>query len=179
MVKKDETGDDIVVRKSEKADFPVLVEFLAKLALHVAGSPPQTLKKQEQKRLRDFLTAALDDPDKLVLVADHPEAGVVAMGYVYVWRSQGIWEQAGKQEFRSGVIDDIWVEPGFRKLGIFSKMVAELVAFADSRGAQELVLEYSVSNQEAEAAWKKLGFKITGVRAAAFTGTVKEKLARR
>jgi ribosomal protein S18 acetylase RimI-like enzyme len=99
------------------------------------------------------------------------------MGDISIWTSQGIWEQAHDIEYRSGIIDDIWVEPDFRSLGIFRALLRELVNFAELRGAQELILEYSASNKEANAAWTKLGFKTTGLRAAAFTHHVKEELA--
>ena len=176
------SGDNIEklkIREARKADFRILVDFLNKLALHVAGSAPQTLKKKERKRLQEVLTAALLDDDKLLVVADLPGSGVVGMGYIYIWRSQGIWEQADEQELKSAVIDDIWVEPDFRKLGIFSALHSELIAFAEQREVQELILEYAISNKEAEATWTRLGFKTTGVRAAAFTSVVKEKLKRR
>ncbi|MGV8843595.1 MAG: GNAT family N-acetyltransferase [Pseudomonas sp.] len=176
------TGDNIEkfkIREARKADFPVLVDFLTKLALHVAGSPAQPLKKAEQKHLQNNLAAALVDDDKLLVVADLPESGVVGMAYIYIWRSQGIWEQAGDQELISGVIDDTWVEPDHRQRGVFSALLSELVAFAESRGAQELMLEYAATNKEAQATWTRLGFKTTGVRAEAFTTTVKEKLAKR
>lgn len=179
MSSTDDNIKKLKIRKARKSDIPVLLGFLASLALHVAGSPPQTLKKKERKRLRDILAAALVDEDKLVVVADLPEAGVVGMGYIYVWRSQGIWDQAGDQEFKTGVIDDIWIEPEYRQLGIFSAILNELIRFAELRGVQELMLEYSASNKEAEAVWTGLGFKITGVRAAAFTTAVKEKLEKR
>ncbi len=167
---------DVVIRKAEEGDLPVLVDFLVKLALHVAGPPSQKLKKKERKRLLDFLAEALADKDKLVVVADIPDTGLVGMAYIYIWRSQGIWERASDHELKSGIIDDIWVEPAFRKLGIFSAMLRELLSFADSRDVPELILEYAVSNKEAEATWNKLGFQVTGVRAAAFTSTVKQKL---
>lgn len=176
------TGDNIKkveIRKARKADFPVLVDFLTKLALHVAGSPPLPLKKAEQKHLQDNLAAALVDDDKLLVVADCPGLGVVGMAYIYIWRSQGIWEQAGVQELKSAVIDDTWVEPDYRQMGVFSALLSELVAFAESRGAQELMLEYAATNKEARVTWRRLGFKTTGVRAEAFTTTVKEKLAKR
>lgn len=155
----------------------MLVDFLAKLAIHVAGGAPQTLKQGERKKLRDLLASALADEDKLVIVAEVPDQGLVGMGYLYVWRSQGIWEQLGDLEFKSGIIDDVWVEPEYRKLGIFRAMLVELVAFAEEHGAQELILEYALSNKKAEAVWKKLGFQPTGVRAAAFTSTVREALS--
>jgi ribosomal protein S18 acetylase RimI-like enzyme len=176
MASAEDNIENLAIRKADKADLPVLLDFMAKLALHVAGSPPQKLKKKEQKRLKEVLVAALEDADKLLVVADIPGTGVVGMGYIYIWRSQGIWEQAGEQEFKTGVIDDIWVEPEYRQLGIFSAILTELVTFAERRDVQELILEYSVSNKEAEATWTRLGFKTTGVRAAAFTASVKEKL---
>lgn len=112
-----------------------------------------------------------------MIVAESKSAGLVGMGYVYIWRSQGIWEQSEPTEFKSGVIDDIWVEPEFRGLGILKALLRDLVTFAEEHHASELILEYSASNKEAKAAWTKLGFKPTGVRAAAFTSVVKQALA--
>lgn len=166
-----------MIREAAEADLPVLVEFLVRLALHVSGAPPQTLKEKEHRRLLAVLRSALDDDSKQLLVAEHPEAGLVGMGYVYVWRSQGIWEQAEPVELKSGVIDDVWVEPEFRSRGVFRALLRGLVAFAERHNAHELVLEYSASNKQAKAAWTRLGFKTTGVRAAAFTSTVKAALA--
>ncbi len=176
MVNRKHNRDDLVIRKAQEDDLPVLVGFLAKLALHVAGAAPKKLKKKERTRLMEFLAAALVDNDKLVVVAELPDTGLVGMAYIYVWRSQGIWEQAADHEFKSGVIDDIWVEPEFRKLGIFSSMLKTLIAFAEKRDVPELILEYAISNKEADATWKRLGFEVTGVRAAAFTNQVKAKL---
>lgn len=58
-------------------------------------------------------------------------------------------------------------------VGIFPDLLRSLVAFAESRGAYELILEYSASNK---AAWTRLGFKTIGMRAAAFTTSVQEAL---
>lgn len=173
----DDSLDGIIIRQARKRDLSVLVDFLAKLAMHVAGGAPQTLKKGERKKLRDLLASALVDEYKLVIVAEVPDTGLVGMGYIYVWRSQGIWEQLGDLEFKSGIIDDVWVEPEYRKLGVFRAMLGELVAFAEKHGAHELILEYALSNKKAEAVWKKLGFQPTGVRAAAFTSTVRQALS--
>lgn len=161
-----------------QADLPVLVDFLAKLALHVEGEPADTLKKEERNRLMAVLRSSLSDPDKLIVVAEATNARLVGMGYLYAWRNEDIWEQAGEVELKSGLIDDVWVEPDFRKLGVFSAIIRELVAFAESHHIDELILEYAVSNKEAAAIWTKLGFKPTGIRAAAFTTVVQDALAK-
>ena len=153
-----------------------MVGFLAKLALHVSGAPPHDLKESERKRLLRTLHSSLDDPNRLLLVAESKNSGLAGMGYVYIWRGQGIWEQSDPTEFKTGVIDDIWVEPEFRGLGILKALLRDLVTFAEQHHASELILEYAASNREAKAAWTKLGFKTTGVRAAAFTSVVKQAL---
>ncbi|SDJ62088.1 GNAT family N-acetyltransferase [Microbulbifer yueqingensis] len=165
------------IREATDADLPVLVDFLAKLALHVVGCAPKTLKEDEQQRLREVLQSALGDENKQLLVAETPEFGLVGMGYVYVWRSQGIWEQTEPVEYRSGVIDDVWVEPEFRSRGVFRALLKQLVAFAESHHAYELILEYTATNKQARAVWTKMGFVTTGVRASAPTSTVKAALA--
>lgn len=167
------------IREATEEDLPVLVEFLAKLALHVAGAPPQSLEEGERQRLLEVLHTSLTDLNKQLLVAEVPDVGLVGMGYIYIMQDQGIWEQTRHVEYRSGIIDDVWVEPEYRKRGVFPDLLRRLVAFAESRGAYELVLEYSASNKEAKAVWTRLGFKTIGVRAAAFTSSVQKALADR
>lgn len=164
------------IRDATEADLPVLVGFLKKLALHVSGGPELELKESEYQRLLELLEDTLASPDKRIVVAEQQGVGLVGMGDVTVWSSQSIWEQATVAEYRSALIDDIWVEPEFRKAGIFKALLRTLVDFADQRGAHDLMLEYSSSNKEAKSAWTRLGFKTTGVRAAAFTHKVKEAL---
>lgn len=179
MVSKKKNAKKYLIREAEERDLPVMVDFLAKLALHVAGAPPQSLKADEQERLLAVLHSSLTDTSRQLVVAEVPGAGLVGMGYVYLLRNHGIWEESRHVEFSSGVIDDVWVEPEFRKLGIFPDLLRKLVAFAESHGAYELILEYSASNKEAKAAWSRLGFKTIGVRAAALTSSVQEALASR
>ncbi|QSP94767.1 GNAT family N-acetyltransferase [Marinobacter salinisoli] len=177
MAEKKAKQPNFLIREAIDTDLPVLVEFLAKLALHVAGSAPKTLKEGEYQRLLEVLHSALGDENKHLLVAEQPGRGLIGMGYVYVWRSQGIWEQVEPVEYRSAVIDDVWVEPEFRSLGVFRALLKHLVAFAESHHAHELVLEYAATNKQAKAVWTRMGFETIGVRASAFTSTVKAALA--
>lgn len=178
MVDKRHSTADFIIRQARSGDLPVLVGFVTKLTQHVAGGDPRALKEKERKKLRDALTSALENDNKLVVVAEVPGVGLVGMGHIYIWVSQGIWEQAEDMEFRSGIIDDVWVESEYRKMGVFSAMLRELVTFAENHKANELILEYSFSNREAESTWSRLGFTTTGVRAAAFTSTVRDALSK-
>lgn len=165
-----------IIRDATQADLPALVDFLTKLALHVSGGPSLALKVAEHNRLLGVLRTTLESPNKLVVVAEQPDGGLVGMGDISIWSSSSIWEQATESEHRCGYIDDVWVEPAFRNAGIFKALLRTLVDFADRQGAQELVLEYSASNKEAKTAWTRLGFVTTGVRAAAYTHQVKQAL---
>lgn len=176
MARQQDNTQPFTIRQAVEADLPVLVVFLAKLALHVAGEPPQELKTEEQDRLLTTLRASTADPNKLLLVAETVEAGLVGMGYIGVWHAQGIWEQAEEVVFKSAIIDDVWVEPDFRQMGIFSAILRELLAFAEKHAIEELILEYAVSNQEAATVWTGMGFEPTGVRAAANTSAVLDAL---
>ena len=170
-------GKKYQIREAVEDDLTILVKFLAKLALHVSGAQPQNLKEDEHERLIAVLRSSITDDNKRLLVADVAGQGPVGMGYVYLFHSQGIWEQTSHQELKSGIIDDVWIEPEFRKMGIFQDLLRELVEFAHTRNASDLLVEYSASNKEAAAAWTRLGFNTVGVRAAAWTSSVQAALA--
>lgn len=175
IVNKNNT-DKFRIRKAIQVDIPVVVDFLVRLALHVEGKTPHTLRKKEQNRLMSMLSSSLLDPNKLLVVAEAANHRLVGTGYLYVWRSQGIWKQTREISFKSGIIDNVWVEPDFRKRGVFSAILLELLAFAESHDIEELIIEYAASNKEAEATWSRMGFKPTGIRAAAFTTDVQNAL---
>jgi len=59
----------------------------------------------------------------------------------------------------SGKIDDIWVEPRYRRKGLLKNLLLDLIEFFKSKGIESLTLNYVEGNHEAEVVWKKLGFK--------------------
>lgn len=169
-------GNEFTIREANRDDIPVLVGFLVDLGLHVSGAKRQTLTRAAEERLSHFLLDYIDDPHKLMLVACTRRKRVVGMGNIQIWHSPNLWEEAEDLDLRSGFIDDLWIEPKYRKRGIMARILDELIAFAEQRNIGELVLEYSLTNKEAAAAWEKLGFRPTGVRASAYTASVRKKL---
>jgi len=143
--------EQYLVREATGADIPVMVDFLVKLGLHVSGAPRQTLTQEAQSRLENFLHDYLEDTEKLLVVTCTGDGDVIGMGNIQIWRSPNLWEEAEHLDLTSGFIDDLWVEPAYRQKGILRRMLDVLVAFAESHGIAELVLEYSTSNREAAA----------------------------
>lgn len=171
--------NDIKIRKARKVDIPVLIGFLVDLGVHVSGTRRKTLSRKAKKHLRDILSDYIDDNDKFMVVACTPDNDVVGMGNIQIWHNPNLWEEAEDAEEadqKSGFIDDLWVEPECRNRGIMGRILAELVDFAESHDIDELILEYALTNKEAAAVWRRLGFTPTGVRAAASTKTVRKKL---
>lgn len=168
---------DITIREATEDDVPVLVGFLVELGLHVSGGKRQTLSKKAKKRLQAFVREYLEHSDKFMVVACNAENKPVGMGNIQIWHNPNLWEEAEDLEQKSGFIDDLWVEPAFRKQGIMARMLDALIEFAEGHDIEELILEYAITNDEAAAVWERLGFTPTGVRATASTATVRQNLS--
>jgi len=168
---------DITIREATVEDVPVLVGFLVDLGLHVSGGKRHTLSKKAKKRLQAFVREYLDHSDKFMVVACNPENEPVGMGNIQIWHNPNLWEEAEDLEQKSGFIDDLWVEPAYRKQGIMSRILDVLIEFAKSHDIEELILEYAITNDEAAAVWERLGFTPTGIRATASTMTVRQNLS--
>lgn len=169
--------DEIAVREAEEADVPTLVRFVVKLDAHVSGVDAEALeltpkgRRQIARRLRQYIA----DPAKLLLVGE-ADPGLVAMGDIALWYYEDLWHNPERQGMTSAYIDDLWVEPDYRSSGVGKTIVARLVEFAAENDIHELMLEYSATNEEASATWERLGFRTTGIRAAATVAEVRRRL---
>lgn len=168
----------VVISEAEEADIPEVVELLFRLDAHVSGAPREILRMtaEGERELSERMRSYLVNPWKLLVVARHPEAGVVGMGDIALWKHAEVWETPERQGQWYGVIDDVWVEPDFRRQGLNRRMLRKLVEFARSRDVESLQLEYAASNREAARAWKELGFRPVGIRAAATAAEVLAQL---
>ncbi len=165
------------VREATEKDIAILVEFQIKLGLHVSGAEQQTLSRQARRQLESYLRGYISDEEKYMVVACTDRDRVIGMGNIKIWHTPSLWQETEHLDAKSGFIDDLWVVPDYRNRGVMNQMLVALVGFAEDHGIEELILEYSLNNREAAMVWEKLGFAPTGVRAAAWTGTVREKLS--
>lgn len=169
---------EIEIREAVADDVTQLVQFLIKLDAHVAGVSPEVLglTAEGEQQLRQRIENFIDEPGKLLVVAEEPNGELVGMGNIHIWQFDDIWVNPERQGIRAGHIDDIWIEPGHRGGGLARRIVEALIDFAAEQEINELNLEYALHNPEAEAFWSRLGFRPTGVRASASLADVRAQL---
>lgn len=170
------------IREATAADIEQMVGFLVKLDAHVAGVAPEvlSLNKKGERQLTERLEGLVENGFTRLLVAEVRGTGaLVAMGHVQIWHHAEIWDNVERKGMSYALIDDLWVEPDARQAGIGRLIVSKLVDFAAENGVDDLILEYAITNAEAQATWTRLGFRTTGVRAAASVSDVRARLARR
>lgn len=97
-----------------------------------------------------FMNEMLRNEQAIYFVAVHDKRVV---GFVGVW-----------QIVDEGHITNIGVLPEFRGQGIGNQLLAELVAFAKSKGLVGLTLEVRVSNVGAQKLYEQFGFMQAGRR---------------
>lgn len=167
------------VREAIADDVPALVAFLVKLDAHVAGVRPEDLALTEagERQLRGRIESFIDEPGKHLVVACAPGGRPAAMGDIHIWHYADIWLNPERRGLKSGFIDDLWVEPEFRRTGVARLIITALLEFAAAEGIEELILEYAHHNRQAGALWRRLGFKPTGIRAAAHLSEVRARLS--
>lgn len=159
-----------------------MVNFLLKLDAHVAGVDFEVLElnAEGEQQLTLRLREMIENPFTRVLVAERESgSALMAMGDIAVWHHAELWNNPERQGMAYAIIDDLWVEPDARNGGLGRALVADLVNFAATHGIEDLMLEYATTNTEAQATWSRLGFRTTGVRAAASVADVQTRLARR
>jgi ribosomal protein S18 acetylase RimI-like enzyme len=123
---------------------------------HMARTNPRLLPLSTRGRdaLPDRYRQELADGSSCVLVAERRSTEVLvgmAFGRAAV-REDLVASHIGR-------IDDVWVEPSFRRQGICRGLLKQLLVFFEQKGVQILDLYYTVSNAEAEYAWHDLGFR--------------------
>lgn len=99
---------------------------------------------------------------KLVVVQSRKDGYLVGMGL------GRIFQHDNYNIKKSGELIDIWVEPQYRRDGIATKIIAELVNYFKENKVEHLVVNYIAGNQTAEAFWKSFDFR-TVLETAALT----------
>ena len=140
------------VRRAEERDLPACMAMFREL--NQLQDPWRVFEPRrgiEDEMARSY-RAALEDPDALLLVAD---AGgeVVGMAAGHVHRPSTFSEQKAVE------LSSVYVQSSHRRRGLARKLTAEVARFARDRGVDRVTLKTFVQNEEAVAAWRRMGFE--------------------
>jgi ribosomal protein S18 acetylase RimI-like enzyme len=154
--------EEILIRRAVGSDVERLVELRLLLQQHAEESSRSIWRiTEEGKRLlKQKVVDDLAGSGGLVLVA---EMGGKIIGFVHgevIHRTDYLPRSVGS-------ILTAYVAREFRRRGVGARLIEELCVFFNSEGVEDVTLRYVIGNREAEAFWKKLGFKpvITSAKA--------------
>ncbi|PKL37324.1 MAG: hypothetical protein CVV44_16970 [Spirochaetae bacterium HGW-Spirochaetae-1] len=146
----------ITIRDAELNDIPVLKEMKRRLQEHMEENNKRLwgMSGQYIQNLDAFYQSKIGKgSSRLLLAYDSGKPGApVGMALGRIIHNE---EQVPN---KSGRIDDVWVEPEHRRMGICEILVKELIEFFKKNRVFDLVLEYAIYNREAEETWRKMGF---------------------
>lgn len=148
----------LVIRRATNADLPTLGRLGALLVQqHHDFDPRRFLAggKSTPHHYAEFLGSQLDDPDVLVLVAEHQ--GQV-IGYTFA-----AMEGYDYKSLRgpAGLLHDILVDPDHRGQGVGSRLLDETLSVLQSKGARQIVLSTAERNESAQRLFTRSGFRRT------------------
>lgn len=143
-----------MIRRAVGSDVERLVELRLLLQQHVEESSRSIWRITEEGRrlLRQKVVDDLAGSGSLVLVA---EMGGRIVGFVH----GEVMHRTDYLPRSVGSISTVYVAREFRRRGVGARLIKELCVFFDSEGVEDVTLRYVIGNREAEAFWKKLGFK--------------------
>jgi len=142
------------IRPARLADLDRLVELLGALQDHLEAANPELWRMTEEakRELKNQLVARLNAPNSCVLVAEHPQEGVIGTISGRILINHRYLPE------RTGTIDQVFVREEHRRLGIGSRLVAALCRFFAAEGIEDLSLRYVIGNREAAQFWEAIGF---------------------
>jgi GNAT superfamily N-acetyltransferase len=142
------------IRKAAQADADELYEMRLLLQRHGEEANPtiwRLTKKGEEKTRRDT-EEMLKDENGIVLIAERDGAPV---GFAY---GRHIYREEYEPP-NIGQVMLIFVKEPHRTRGAGSLLVAGLCRFFDSKGVEDVTLNYIHGNTDAEGFWGSLGLK--------------------
>jgi ribosomal protein S18 acetylase RimI-like enzyme len=149
--------NDIIVRRAQAADLPGAAHLGAGLALQHHQADPQRyfLPEHAEQGYAWWFAQELQRPAAVILVAVR---GTDVVGYTYGAVEERDWNLLID---RHGVIHDLFVAEGVRRLGVGAQLLSAMIAELEALGAPRIVLYTMVSNERAQHLFRAQGFRPT------------------
>jgi len=142
------------IRKATPSDIDKLVQLRLLLQQHCEESNPMIWHMTEEGKtiLKQRVQNELSTNNSHVLIAE--------MNGEIIGSAHGeITHRTDYTPKTVGSISTVYVVREFRKRGVGALLVKQLCELFDAEGVEDVTLRYIIGNKEAEAFWRKLGFK--------------------
>jgi GNAT superfamily N-acetyltransferase len=152
---EDKTVAAVQVRTARFEDVEKLASMRLALQQHMRASNPRLLTMSHQAiiNLDKQYCLHMENPMRRVVVAEDCNGTLIGMAM------GTIADRDDLEPPRCGRIDDVWVEPDWRRQGLAKQLLDKVLAFFENNAVSTLVLDYSIGNIDAECTWKALGFE--------------------
>ena len=142
------------IRTARRADVPSLVLlWTAMLEENARKEPRLAMHPDARESALRHLTARIDDPSHVVLVAE--EAGHLLVGFASGQVSPG---PSSRAITRLGQVTDCFVAPSRRRHGTGRRLATRLFDLLLERGAEVVRLQVVAKNASSEAFWLSLDY---------------------
>jgi ribosomal protein S18 acetylase RimI-like enzyme len=146
----------VPLRTARRGDVPsLLLLWTAMMEENVRLDPRLELHPHAREHMSGTLSSWIDDPSRVVLVAE--ENGRLLVGYAAGSVSDGNGVQVPE---RLGQVTDCFVLPARRRRGIARRLAARLCDLLLERGADAVRLQAAARNEAALAFWTRLGYEV-------------------
>ncbi|HWQ08127.1 MAG TPA: GNAT family N-acetyltransferase [Holophaga sp.] len=147
------------IRPCEPGDEPAFIRLNRQFIQEVRSDNPywDTLALPPAEELGRVFREALACPEGIRIFVAEVDGAVV--GYANTWTVYSIW--AGG---RTLILDDLYVDPPSRSLGIGRRMMAFLADHARAQGCRRMQLHAETTNARAHKLYRELGFQDEEVR---------------
>lgn len=142
------------IRKATPSDIDKLVQLRLLLQQHCEESNPMIWHMTEEGKtiLKQRVQNELSINNSHVLIAE-VNGEIIGSAHGEITRRTDYTPKT------VGSISTVYVVREFRKRGVGALLVKQLCELFDAEGVEDVTLRYIIGNKEAEAFWRKLGFK--------------------
>ena len=142
------------IRKATPSDIDKLVQLRLLLQQHCEESNPMIWHMTEEGKtiLKQRVQNELSTNNSHVLIAEM-NGEIIGSAHGEITRRTDYTPKT------VGSMSTVYVVREFRKRGVGALLVKQLCELFDVEGVEDVTLRYIIGNKEAEAFWRKLGFK--------------------
>ncbi len=152
----------LILRQAKVIDIDIMTDFTLKLHQHEDDGTIEA-HLNFHSNLKKWLSAELDNPNALFLIAEYEQCPIGFIGATSVINDNGFLANPLK-----GVIQLLWISSEYRNKHIANQLVAEVEICFKEVGIGYVECSYTNTNKLANKFWDKQGYKGNSITARKF-----------